>query len=112
MHTVENGRLAIEALTVDGTVDEPLLDPPPFDIVLSDMQMPEMDGYVATRLLREKGCRLPVIALTAHAMSGDREKCMMAGCSDYATKPIDRATVVRLCVDALRVRASDHRAAA
>jgi len=65
-----------------------------FDVILMDIEMPNMDGYQATRTLREQGITTPVIALTGHTAGEDEAKCFNAGCNDYLSKPVDRQCLV------------------
>ncbi len=88
--TANNGRIGMEK------IQQALLEEKPYDLVLMDIQMPEMDGYEATRRLRADGYKGVIVALTAHAMEGDREKCLAVGCDDYETKPIGSFRLMEL----------------
>lgn len=87
---VSNGKEAVDALSAE-----------PYDLILMDVQMPELDGLEATRIIRsgETGAPnpgLPIIAMTAHALKGDRDRCLEAGMDDYVTKPVDPARLLEV----------------
>ena len=89
VETVSTGREALEAL-----------ERRTYDIVLMDLEMPDMDGLEATAAIREReqisGCHIPIVAMTAHAIKGFREKCLEAGMDDYITKPIEPRELYRV----------------
>jgi CheY-like chemotaxis protein len=84
VETAENGLIAVEMAAQRS-----------FDVILVDINMPVMDGYQATHLLRDQGFSGPILALTANAMAGDRERCLAAGCDDHLAKPINRSLFIR-----------------
>lgn len=97
---VGNGEEAVVAIR------DAAASPAPFDLVLMDIQMPRMNGFEATRLIRSEGLSVPVIALTAAAMDGDREQCLRAGCTDYLPKPIHRDRLLAMIAENLSGAAS------
>jgi two-component system, sensor histidine kinase and response regulator len=90
---VANGREALDAIAKDD-----------FDLILMDVQMPEMDGFEATRAIRTEeigtGRHLRIVAMTAHAMKGDRERCLDAGMDDYISKPVPKGELLRVLTEA------------
>ncbi|HWB09358.1 MAG TPA: response regulator [Pirellulales bacterium] len=92
---VDNGKSAVEEAMKPAEI--------PYDLVLMDMHMPQLDGYEATAQLRRLGYRRPIIAVTAHAMTGDRQKCLDAGCDEVVTKPFNRVRLLQMisqCLEA------------
>ncbi len=84
VEVAENGRIAVDKAFSES-----------FDVILMDMNMPEMDGYEATNILRSKGYDRPILALTANAMSDDKERCLAIGCNEHLSKPIDRGLTIQ-----------------
>ena len=110
MRILENAGYSVDAVG-DGSEALDALARSPYDLVLMDVQMPVMDGFEATRRIRlgeEAGRRLPVIAMTAHALKGYRERCFEAGMDDYVPKPIETQTLL----EAVRRWTADTRRAA
>ena len=96
----ENGQVAVDT-AAEGR----------FDVVLMDMQMPVMDGFTATSILRERGLKTPIIAVTANAMKGFERECLDAGCTSYLTKPIDIGLLMKTLAEFLpaeRVERQEH----
>jgi CheY-like chemotaxis protein len=103
-----NQKLAVKLLTKAGysveianngmeAVEKCAAEPKAYDIVLMDIQMPKLNGLEATKHLRDKGfTHIPIVAMTANAMKGDREKCLAAGMNDYISKPIKREVVFEI----------------
>jgi PAS domain S-box-containing protein len=86
--TAEDGAEAVAA------VQAAIADGRPYEVILMDMRMPVMDGYAATKALRDQGVATPIIALTAHAMAGDSQACLNFGCNGYLSKPIEPQTLI------------------
>ncbi len=87
----ENGMVALEMF------ERAVRQSKHYALIITDMQMPVMDGYGLASAIRKMGATVPIIALTAHAMAEDRHRCLKAGCDDYASKPINKQDLLRIC---------------
>ncbi|MSR44971.1 MAG: response regulator [Phycisphaerales bacterium] len=90
VEVVDNGHRGIEAVELAGSQR-------PFDVILLDMQMPVLDGYATAKELRGRGYHGRIVGLTGNAGEDDRDRCISAGCDEYAVKPIDRERLMRIC---------------
>ncbi len=108
---LEQSGATVELANHGGEAVDRIINPagrPTIDVALMDMQMPVCDGYAATRILRSKNHTFPIIALTAYTMSGDRQKCLDAGCNSYLTKPIIPDTLIQEVVKWLPAKAASR----
>lgn len=101
--TADDGFAAVEGLVGGAAMRRGGVPPQGFDLVLMDMSMPRVSGYEAVPRLRASGYRTPIVAVTAHSLAGDREKCLAAGCDEYVTKPVDPKKLVEVCERMLEV---------
>jgi CheY-like chemotaxis protein len=87
----DNGQIALEMLV---KAEE---EQRQYDLLLTDMQMPVMDGYALTVAVKQLKLKLPIVAITAHALEEDKQKCLDAGCNDYISKPISKTSLLAVC---------------
>lgn len=87
----ENGQIGIDRYMENQKTDHPI------DLILMDMQMPVLDGFEATAILREEGATIPIIGVTAHASEDDRQRCLNAGCDEYLAKPVKKSLLLDTC---------------
>lgn len=88
--TAQNGREAIR-MAIQAMVEQR-----PYDCILLDMQLPDIEGYQVARILRDSGYAAPIVALTANSSPGERERCLASGCDDFASKPVSRDTLLQI----------------
>lgn len=103
--SVKTASNAQQALTM---VSEAAQTQNPIDLILTDIQMPEMDGYELTRRLRASGFDRPIIALTAHALPEELDRCLASGCDAYASKPLEKNRLLRLIADQFKNPSQQH----
>src|SRR5690606_37952005 len=98
---VDDGVQLVKALADGLEPGARLVEPAPADLVVTDIEMPQMDGYSASRLLRALGCTVPIVALTAHTGADVEARCREAGRDGFATKPVDLEALLALCTKLL-----------